>query len=283
MRLTAVVLSTSNDQEEIVFSATKQDPNARYLLRAMVGVDAENLVPKFMGFGLQDGKPLYEYVIPDREIVMRVSLAPRFAINEDVSTLRDRIYRAISATRTGQVTLQFEDGGSLVSSILGKITKMEVGYFSRDPELQLTFLCDDTIFRGVTPVQFGPSDLPDTIPVPFADNESTAPHGFTFTIQFTGTTSTFVIQDALSLPNWEFEITPASSFLVNDQLTISTEFGAKRAYLNRAIGTDMDVMDRVIAGSIWPQIFPGPTTLYFPQKANFDWVSLEYRSAFWGL
>ena len=282
MRLTSVVLSTSDLAEEVVFSLPQQG-NSRYIVRAIVGIDAEEIIPKFYGVGAVSGKKMYEFTMKPRDVVARVSLNPRFSTNEDVSEIRDVIYRLVSANRFGQLTVLFKDGGSIVSSIKGHITKMEVPYFTNSPELQITIHCNDPMFRAVTPIEYAPADLPSTNPILLIDEPSTAPHGFSFKVKFTATTTTFAVQDDPTTPDWKFEVTPPTSFLTNDELYVSSEYGAKQVFWNKASGTDTDLMDKVLLDSVWPQVFPGQNTLYFPQIANFDWLEVSYYSAYWGL
>lgn len=282
MRLSAVVLSTSSYDEEITFAVHQQDPNNRYLLRAMVGVDADEIIPKFYGFGTQAAARYYEYTMRPREIVMRVALNPLFAVNEDVSVIRDAIYRLISRDRTGELTLNFMAGGTTRCSIKGMIVKAEVPYFSQTPELQITVRCNDPMFRSLTPYAFGPSDLPSANPVTLMDEPSTAPHGLSFKVEFTAAVASFVIQDHPSSPDWEFEVIPSGGFLIGDELHFSSEYQQKLVYLQRT-GDNRNLMDKIQPYSIWPQIFPGRTDLYFPQIASFDWIELNYYSAFWGL
>lgn len=283
MRLSSIALTTSDDSEEVTFSVLKQEPNYRYLIRAIVGIDAEDIVPKFIGFGLVSGKKFYEYTMKSRDVVMRVSLNPVFSINEDVSEIRDRIYRLISANRSGEIKLVFKDGESIVCGIMGNITKMEVPYFTKTPELQITINCPDPIFRAITPIYLDDTDLPTTNPVKLLDEATTAPHGLSFKVKFTAITASFVIQDDPTDPDWQFEIVPPTSFQVDDELYFSSEYGSKSVFWNKASGTDIELLDKVSSGSLWPQVFPGQTTLYFMQIANFDWLELTYKSAYWGI
>jgi len=283
MNLSSVSVTALGSSEDIVFGVREHGSGCRYLVRGIVGIDAEELVPKFYGFGAESGEKFYEYTMPPRDIVMRLILNPSFRTNEDVSAIRDDIYRLISSGRTGQLSLQFNSGSAIVSSIIGKVTKCEVGYFAQTPEMQVTVHCDDPMFRSVAPIGFSPAELPSVNPVPLVDDASTAPHGLSFKVKFTATTSTFVIQDAASSPDWVFQVTPPTNFLTNDELHFSSQYGAKRIFWNKAIGTDIELMDKVISGSVWPQIFPGMNELYFLQIANFDWLELNYYSTFWGL
>lgn len=283
MRLTSVAISTSDLTEEIEFGLLPVDSRNRYLVRSIVGIDADEIIPKFYGRGSVTNMAFYEYTMKPREIVMRVALNPVFSINESVSEIRDQVYRLISANRSGELNILFKDGASLISGIKGRIIKSEVPYFTRVPELQITIKCDDPMFRGIAPFDILPADLPSTNPVKLTDDLSTAPHGFSFKIEFTAVTASFVIQDDPTTPDWQFELTPATSFQIGDELHFSSEYGAKRLFWDKAVGTDIELMDKVESGSVWPQVFPGLNNLYFMQIANFDWLELTYYPAYWGL
>ena len=283
MRLSSVVLSTSDLTEEITFGVQEHEQNCRYLIRAIVGIDAEELIPKFYGFGAVTGKKMYEFTMKPRDIVARVSLNPDFSINEDVTEIRDVIYRLVSANRFGDLVIQFKSGPSIVSAIKGHITKFEVPYFTKTPELQITIHCNDPMFRSIVPIDIPPADLPTTNPVKLTDAPSTAPHGFSLKVEFTAITPSFIIQDDPTTPDWLFQVVPATSFQVGDTLYISSEYGDKRVFWDKAVGTDIELMDKVTSESVWPQIFPGLNTFYFPQIANFDWLEIKYYSAYWGI
>lgn len=280
MRLSSVVLATSSMAENVILAVQEQEPNNRYLIRAMVGIDGEDIVPKFIGFGLVTGKKFYEYTMKPRDIVMRIALNPVFAVNEDITELRDRIYKIISADRTGELDLQFKDGSAIVCAIKGSITKLEVPYFTKTPELQLTIRCNDAIFRSVAPSH---EDIPTESPVIIDDDLSSAPHGLSFKVKFTAVTTTFVVQDHATTPDWKFQVTPPTSFQINDELWFSSEYGMKQVFWNKSVGTDIELMDKVISGSIWPIVFPGITELHFPQIDNIDFLEMKYYAAYWGI
>jgi hypothetical protein len=285
MRLTSICMCTSSAMdEEIIFAVEEQDPNYRYLVRGMAGIDADDLVFKYSGTGKVSGKKFYDQTMPPRDIVMRVSLNPRFAVNESVSDLRDVVYRLIASSRSPELNLQFRDGPAIVCDIYGIITKTEVVYFSKQPELQITLKCNDPMFRSVLMVSELVSELPSTNPIVIKDEASSAPHGFSFKVKFTAVTSSFTIQDTAASPDWLFKVQPATSFQINDELHFSSEYGKKKVFWNKVSGTDIDLMDKVSNDSIWPQIFPMmDNVFYFLPIANTDWLEFNYRSAYWAI
>jgi hypothetical protein len=252
------------------------------MVRQIVGIDAEELIPKFYGTGAVSGARYYEHIMKPREVVMRVALNPHYHINESVSDIRDELYRLISANRTGVLQLQFKSGSAYVAVINGFITKFEVGYFNQLPELQLTVTCPDPMFRSMHSIDYKIADLPSASPVTLADNSSTAPHGFSFRLKFTTNTAFFIISDHATTPDWSFGIVPSGGFLIDDELQFSSEYGRKQLYLFRDPDT-IHLMDKVAAGSVWPLIFPGKNVLYFSPLGNTDWLELKYLSAYWGI
>lgn len=281
MRITHISLHTANSLEAVEFSVREAAAGNKYFVRNIVGLDAEELVPKFYSFGNVSGEAYYDHVMKPRDIVMRIAINPTYRINETVEELRDELYRLVSSRRAASVELQFRRAGTVVRSITGLITKFEVGYFNRLPELQITFHCADPTFRSLTPIQYDVDDIEGTVPVVLTDNESTAPHGMSFSVAFTATTTQFTIQDKLTNPDWFFTIIPSASFVATNVLHFSSEFGKKRIFLDATV--DLHLMDKIVAGSVWPTIYPGRNEMYFIQQANFDWLSMEYYSAYWGL
>ena len=281
MRVTNVSLY-SNNIETVAFSLSEFDPDAQYFARDMVGLDTEELIPRFYGFGLRTKSKFYDFVLKPRIIAIRFVLNPRFNLDESYSDVRDNLYKSISSARGGLVELNFKSGGTTVAKISGFITKFEVPYFTPLPEVQLTIRCDDPMFRAINPVTYGPADLKTSNPIIVPDSLSTAPHGFTFRVVFKAATPSFTIQDQASNPDWQFVVTPSGGFVVNDILDFSSEYASKQVYLTRS-GVLTYLVDKISPNSIWPTIFPGATTLYFLNIANFNWSTLSYYPAYWGV
>jgi len=281
MRITDISI-LANETQAIEFDLHATSTKSRYIVRSVVGIDADEIIPKFYGFSKDGTKKFYDFKLKPREIVMRIVMNPRFNLNETYSEVRDTIYRAISSTRTGELELQFKSGGSTVARIFGYMTKLEVAHFSNVPELQITISCNDPILRGVTPVLYEAADLSDTNPVSVADNVSTAPHGFSMSLTFTASIATFTIQDKSTSPEWEFKIIPSSNFLVGDVLYFSSEFNRRELYINRS-STIIQLLDKIDPNSVWPTIFPVFNEFHFVNIASFDWNWLKFYAAHWGV
>jgi hypothetical protein len=274
---------SANIEEPITFSLLGSEPNAQYQARSILGLDNEEIIQKFYGASIDGSSKFYEYGLKARDIVMRVVLNPREILGETYSDIRDDLYRTISANRTGRVKLHFSSGGTVVSGIFGYISKFEVAYFNKLPEVQLTIRCNDPMFRAINPVRFENVELtsnPNIIP----DTLSTCPHGFFARFTFISDVATFTMQDAEINPEWRFRIVPLGGFFTDDVLYISSEFANKYAYLIR--GDDVLYLgDRIEPTSLWPVIFPFPNanTFWVEEAGQLAWDELEYSAAYWGV
>lgn len=282
MRLTSVDMYGPDFSEAITFNLRDAQSDDRYQVRDILGLDTEDIIPKFYGFSLKTQSRMYEMILKPRDIVIRVGLNPNFRVDESYSSVRDELYKAISATRTGAVTLYFKSGATLVAIIKGFITKFEVPHFVKAPEVTITVNCSDPMFRAINPAIFAPADLPVANPVLIPDSLSTAPHGFAFQVTFTSPEDSFTIQDVVADPEWKFVITPYGGFLADDVLYFSSEYLNKYLYLIRD-GDTYHLMDVVSPSSIWPILFPGENSFYFSNIASIDWNSLQHYAAYWGV
>lgn len=281
MRVTTIKL-LSNDIEAIRFDLRAVAAKSQYIIRNIVGLDADDLVPRFYGFSKDGAKRFYEFKPKPKDIVMRIVVNPRYNLDETNSDIRDNLYKLISATRTGLVDLEFLGGASTVARISGHIIKFEVPYFSNEPELQITIRCNDAMFRGINPVSFEADDISSTNPLVFGDSISTAPHGFSMQVTLTGTLSNFTIQDKATDPEWDFKVIPSSNFLSGDTIHFSSEFNNRYLYMVRSAVTT-HLLDRIETTSVWPLVFPGRNELHFPDIASFDWDFISFYPAFWGV
>jgi hypothetical protein len=281
MRVTSVSLY-SNESEAISFDLRNVSSQSPYMVRTIVGLDAEEITPRFYGFSKDGTDRFYDFRLKARDIIIRIVLNPRFNLNESISYIRDNLYRVISATRSGKLTLQFISGAATVAKIEGHMIKFEVPYFSKTPELQITIRCNDPMFRGINPVVMTVDDLPTTNPIVVADSISTAPHGFTMRFKINSTLASFTIQDKASNPTWDFKVTPASPFQANDVIYFSSEFTNRYLYMVRG-GATTHLLDRIDPSSVQPLIFPGFNEFHFVNLAAMTWEELRFDVAYWGV
>lgn len=281
MKITGVELA-AGDTSAFTFQLTNVPQSDKYFVRAVVGLDADEIIHKFHTFGASSKKKFFNFTLPDRTVILRIGLNPNYSVNETFSDIRDDLYRAISANRSGMVDLYLLSAGGIAAVISGFFTKFEVPHTSETPEVQITIYCDNPILRAINPMVLDDTTLASSNPVNISDNLSTAPHGLVMEVAFTATTSQFTVQDVETDPEWVFEVTPSGGFLSGDILYLSSEYGNKKLYMDRS-STITPLMDRITPNSIWPIIFPKSNGFHFPEIANFDWVNVTHYPAYWGV
>lgn len=268
---------------EIMSLSLRRPPvDAKYLTKAIIGLDADEIVPKFYAFGLVNREKFYDYTLPPRNVVVRAVLNPNYGNNEQNSDLRDELYRAISSARDSSLMMVFKNGAVSVAQLTGNITKFEVPHFSVVPEIQMTIKCKDPILRAITFVLMDHDDIGPVHPFEITDAISTYPHGLVFEAVLQEAHPTFVLQDKETNPNWKFELAPQGGFLAGDILRVSSEFGDKYMTLERG-GVVTPQIDFFTFGSLWPMIYPGYNEFFSNYSGQIHWNSVSYRPAFWGV
>jgi len=284
MRITKIEMHSPTLEEPIDFSLQDASPQSRYLVQDIAGLDAEQIIPKFYGKGTSTGpakdSSFYNMSLGGRNIVMKVSLNPQFVIGEGYSDIRDELYRAISATRTGMVDLQFKSGSSAVAHISGWISKLEVDHFTPAPNVKITVSCMDPMLRGVMPVIF--DSIVSSNPILIPDSLSTAPHGFSMWFNLLSAVASLEMYDDPENPTWDFKITPSGGFHVGDKLYFSSEFTNKYLYIMRG-ATKIDVVDKIFPNSIWPIVFPGANYICFDAPSAVDFGEISFYPSYWGV
>lgn len=279
MRPTRIELSSDN-ANTISFGLDSASYSDKYLAKNLFGLDADEIVSKYYGRGKSSGRKFHTFSLPSRTITMRIVLNPNFSINQTYEQIRDEMYRFISSSRYGELTLTLYAAGAAISEIKGMITKFEVPYMTKVPELQITLECDDPMFRGLTPIEYTDAEI-TTSDFFLTDNLSTAPHGLSMEVSFSGAMTSWKIGDAQSNPEWEFEVT--YDFAASDILYLNSNYGEKSLYVyDDSLATNIPLMDVVTLDSIWPIVFPGSNDFY-SLNTNMDIDLVEFYPTYWGV
>lgn len=284
MRITNVGLY-SNGFEVANFSFRDPETRNPYVIQGMFGLDADEIVPKFYGFSTTSKTRQYDMTLAKREITLRIALIPQAGTGKTYSDLRDDLYRAIASSRDGLVQLRFNNRSATTAAISGFITKFEASLSTKQPEVQLTIKCTESMLKSMTHIDVDVSDFGTAFTI--SDYVSTAPHGITFEVKFVDDAPVFTIKDQLN-PEWFFTVTPGiifggSNFKGGDSLIISSEHDNKQVYATR--GSEVEQLaDRVAVGSLWPRIFPGNNDFLIDVgPGSFTWTSAYYWSTYWGV
>jgi hypothetical protein len=274
-----------SDENEIAnFDFVDPMSDNPYIAKSILGLDAEEIVPKFYGFSKVNRDRMYDFAMKPRDVVFKIGLNPHRNNGESFSTLRDNLYRAVSASRTGQIDIRFNTGIPWYAYIRGFITKFEVPLFSKTPEVQLTLNCEDPIIRGFNASRFLADSSPSGLePFVVVDADSTAPHGMEVQVHITSELYTYSIIDSLAIgsdPDWEFKID--YHFLAGDVLNVNSQTGVRSITVTR--GTDiLQIADKIAPESVWPVIFPGTNNVTFSNPDSTSLEYLEFTAEFWGV
>lgn len=280
MKVTSVELHPDNSSDAINLSFRDPRSENPYNVKAIVGLDADEIVPRY--YGGSGNSKFYNLNPNPKKIVIRISLNPDFAINESFSDLRDEVYKIIASSRTGLLQIQFKNGDTVVAVISGFVTKLEAPLFNKEPEVQITVECDPALLQSPERVSLDVEPLDPELTV-IQDSLSTAPHGMIFEVNVLEANDTFIIRDPLDAA-WEFGINldSAGGFLEDDHLLFSSEYNNKYLYLVRE-DNPIYLADLINPNSMWPIIFPGQNVFELADHVKFEWVSIAHYSTYWGV
>lgn len=285
MNLTSIDLLTGIDQSLRLVLRSKGS-NERYIIKKSTGLDPDELIRSFYGTSADKKKRYNTLMMKKRVIGLLLELKPNRTLNESYSDVRSEMYKVISASRSGLVTLHFNSGSTTVSAISGFITKFEMAYFDKKPGMQITIDCQEKLLTAINPVRQESADISTGSTIHVPDSHSTAPHGFTFSLSYTAASPHFLMREANSL-DWEFKVTPGTigantGFISGDTLIICTCDKTKKINLVRSAVT-YPLLDKLDPTSIWPLIFPGSNQFYVEDSSKFDFNWTTYYPAYWGV
>lgn len=270
----------SNDLEVATFDFEGPKPRNSYILRAVDGLDAEQIIPQFYGQGDVSNANFSSLVLQPREVVMRIGLRPNWRVGETPAMLRSNLQRAIASNRKGTVQLRFFDDEVAVGVLEGFITKFNAPTSTKDTDVFITVKCENPLIRSldVTSQIVAEVDLGEIVVI--NDPISTAPHGMYLKFTFTGNESEFVIREPGGSPDWSFEI--AYSFLTGDQLYISSDENNKYVYRVRSSVT-LHLADKLSIGSTWPLMFPKENSYLVENDESLTLNEWYWYDTFWGV
>jgi hypothetical protein len=270
MRITRIGLKSKVVQDPLILSF--QDPSSEnpYQVTLLDGLGADDI-------GWNHTSAGYEATQRSRKVVVQVKLNPKWAAGESYSSLRDRLFRLVQSTRTGQLTLTFYDDEEVVASLSGQIVKMEPNVFTQEPEVSFEISCKNSMLLGPL---LSPTVIPNANPQLFIINDqvSTAPHGGIFQFKFNAPMATFVLLGDETA--WTFIVEPVGGFILNDILVISSLTNEKSVTLLR-YGATTPIADAIRQGSVWPMIFPRSNAFLY--STNVTLQITKYPTAYWGI
>ena len=280
MKITSVEIHPQGSSDFCVLSFRDPTRKNPFNIKAVVGLDADEISPRYYGVSGNNSLKYYNLMLQRRTIVLRIELSPSFAENQTYSDLRDRMYKMIASSRTGNVDLQFKNENVVQATTLGFVSKFEAPHSTETPEIQITIECEDPMLKGPTGIVVDVEGFDPGITT-ITDNVSTAPHGFQFEMEFSGSPGSFVIQDPRDY-GWKFEITPSGGFESGDVMYFSSEAKNKYLYIIRD-SVKIQLADGLSYTSVWPILFPGDNLFEVESSAELTWRSITYYPTYWGV
>lgn len=301
MKITSVELHAENSSDSVVLSFRDPSRSNSYNIKAIMGLDADEIVPRFYKGSGSSGR-FYNLSLQKRDIVVRTELNPDFESNKSFSDLRDDLYKMIASSRTGVIDVKFLEKETVRAVLSGFVSKFETASFNKTPEVQITIKCSEPMLRAPNPTVLDPSQInPVQVVVPvgpvgegqvgftpltewafsFYDTLSTAPHGFAMELRFLEPMTTLIIDDPLNT-YWEFQATPINGFFKDDILVFSSELNKKHLYIRRGI-TIIHLADVIKPESVWPIMFPGQNIFRIREHEKIDFTAFSYHPTYWGV
>lgn len=286
MRVTGVELHPVGSGEVQVLSFRNPGRAYPYNVKEITGLDADAIVTKYYGVSGNSNDLFYNLMIEKRDVVMNIGLNPEWA-DSSYSDLRDDLYKIIASSRTGLVDILFTNETGVAAVLSGWVTKFESPQFTKSPEVHITFKTKDPMLKAPNPISVPVANL-DPANTIISDTVSTAPHGFEFTLTFTEDTSSLMMTDSAVVGEgegtwtWGFVVSPDGGFLDGDVLHFSSDPNDKKLYIVRA-GSVIHLADKIVAGSVWPILFPGINRFFLIFPENIQWTAISYFPTFWGV
>lgn len=279
MKVTSVEIHPSGSAEVIVLSFRDPRRLNPFNVKAIVGLDANDIVAQYYGVSETTNEKYYTLSQTKKEPIFQIELNPRYSEEVTPSDLRDQLYRSIASSRTGLLEIQFKNGEAVVATLSGFMTSVEPVLFDKIQGVELKLKCTEALLKAPARQEL---DILTLNPASsnIVDNFSTAPHGFLFEIGFLDAQASLVVHPPDDA--WNFTITPSGGFLGGDVVHFSSELNDKYLYVIRA-GNKIYLADAIQKGSVWPILFPGDNVFEFDNDTNLVWEAVSFYPTYWGV
>jgi hypothetical protein len=257
MKITSIEVHPENSSSPLILSLRDPKNLNPFMVKSITGLDADEL--------------------SQRLIVIKVGLNPSYKAN---ASLRDSLYRSIYSSRSGMVQIQLLNGSTVVAATSGFITKLEAPHFEKVQEVTFSVQCETALFKSLSPVSVPTSGI-NLTSLPIIDDESTAPHGFTFDMTVIAAIPSLSITTPAD-PDAKFEIAPSGGFQINDTLLFSSEPNDKYVQVKR-VAQIIPIADSILPGYVWPMMYPGTNIFSFSNASKLRLNEFLYYKTFWGV
>lgn len=241
--------------------------NQDYFIKEIDGLGPTDASLAMSSFADYDGSVFHGGRLNQRVIVMKIGYSPNYTSNEGIGALRKQAYTWFPPK--SRVGLFINDLDRPRVYVYGYVERIEPVIFSKDPEIQITFVCEEAYFASPTSLT-----LNGVANTPISLSNSTygdAPSGFVLTLRPTANFSRLDIRNGLD-PN----IIIAYPFASGDIIRVSTNPGSKYASLTRS-GSVTPLLDRLVDSTV--QMFIGPPATSFNVVTSGS-LAVNYDLAF---
>lgn len=242
----------------------------KFVLKSADGLGPPE-IDNFLVNGIYNGRQAQ-----DRQVIIRVGLAPNYAISETPSSLRTMLYGLLTSGPDDSILLQLMNGPTVMMQTKGYVSKVEPVIYTKDPEVQITIDCEGPYLKAPALTTLVPTTK-DTFAVdsPFG----TDTFGFYYELTFTANVTNWILYTGGPGAGAKMELDYA--FLSGDKLMVDTRKGQRSIKRTRA-GATTNLIYTLSSDSIWVELHPG-TNNFWTSSTAFDWGKVVFTPQYWGV
>lgn len=267
MSVQSVEVRTSDSSILGTIPVGRPDLNQDYFIKDIDGLGPTDASLAMSSFADYDGSVFHGGRLNQRIIVMKIGYSPNYASNEGIGALRKQAYTWFPPK--SRVGLFINDLDRPRVYVYGYVERIEPVIFSKDPEMQITLVCEESYFASPSMLTLnGTANTPVSLT---DDIYGDAPSGFVLTMSPTANFSRLDIRNGKD-PNIVIEY----PFAAGDSIRVSTNPGSKYATVTRG-GVTTPLLDRLVDSTV--QMFIGPPATSFNVVTSGS-LAVNYTLAF---
>lgn len=265
--------------DELIIPILGATPKDSLLLRKVTGLTPPD-INLFIGDYSRDGGNYQGRRVGNRNVVMTFDLNPNPALGEDVSGLRQMLYKAFidPLVDADYLKVNLYDDQGRVLYLVGYTEKFEGELFEIETMSQVSMICPDPYIRDN--VETVLTNTPGWTQVPFTYG-GTAETGFEVKIYINANTN------VLTLENNAKTMVINRAFTVGEVVTIKTTRGSRKLTVETPPGAPASILANLSNTSRWLELHSQANTMrvYGTNSANIvgEVRELRYTEAFWGV
>lgn len=254
-------------------------PKESLLIRKVTGLNPPD-IDLFIGDYARDGGTYQGRRVGNRNVVLTIDLNPNPALGENISGLRDLLYKTFvdPLVDADHLELVLHSDNGLVRNLFGYTEKFETEIFDIETLAQISLLCPDPYIRDLAETVL--TNATGTwVSVPFTYG-GTAETGFVAEIHISADTPTLTVKNNSKTMVFNY------AFLAGDVVFLNTNRGQRAATITRG-GVNTPLLAYMTTTSPWLELHSQTNTMnvYGVAPANLiaGVKTLRYRAAYWGV